>query len=424
MFEWTKKNSFFHPQLIVVTLLGFSSGLPRLLVASTLGAMLLERGIDKATIGAFAYVALPYAFHWAWAPFLDHVKLPFFTKRFGRRVGWMLFSQILLAAALAWMGLRLGIASPLEIAVIAVGIAFFSASQDVIIDAYRTEYLHKDLYGKGAASAVFGYRLGMLAAGAGALALADQVSWGAVYVTMAVLMAVGMVTVLIAGEPEMTAPKIEAHNGMEWFKRAVIEPFLQFLSAHPQAWLILLFIAVYRMPDGFISFMTTPFFLDIGFTKTQIAAVGKLYGFIAVIAGGFAGGALLDKFGLRNALFFFMLMHLCTLSTYLLLNAQGAEIPFLILTVSLDNFTGGMVTAAAVALLMRLCDQRYTATQYALLGSLATLASTTLSGSAGWMAQAYGWEAMFSISIALGAPAILLLGILWRNPSISLTSSR
>lgn len=424
MSEPATKISFFHPQLIIVTLLGFSSGLPRLLVASTLGAMLIERGIDKATVGAFAYVALPYAFHWVWAPFLDHVKLPFFTKRFGRRVGWMLFSQILLAAALAWMGLRLEIASPLEIAAIAVGIAFFSASQDVIIDAYRTEYLHKELYGKGAASAVFGYRLGMLAAGAGALALADQVPWSMVYLVMAGLMAVGMATVLIAGEPKSTAPEIKAHDPVEWFKEAVVKPFLQFLCAHPQAWLILLFIAVYRMPDGFISFMTTPFFLDIGFTKTEIAAVGKLYGFIAVIVGGFVGGALLDKFGLRNALFFFMIMHLCTLSTYLLLNAQGHQIPYLILTVSLDNFTGGMVTAAAVALLMRLCDQRYTATQYALLGSLATLASTTLSGSAGLIAEKYGWETMFGGAIALGIPALLLLGILWRNPSISLTSSR
>lgn len=413
-----------HPKLIVVTLLGFSSGLPRLLVASTLIAMLTDRGVDTATLGLFANVIMPYSFHWAWAPLMDHLRIPLLTAKLGRRVSWILVAQMMVMAALFWMGLRIEAASPLEIAIIATVIAFFSASQDIVIDAYRTEYLDPELYGKGAASGVFGYRVGMLVAGAGALAMADIVHWGIVYFAMGGLMLIGMVTVLIAGEPKNVPERIEANSLKEWFKEAVVAPFRQFLTAHPQAVLILFFIIFYKMPDGFINLMTTRFFMETGFTKTEIAAVGKIYGFVAVILGGFAGGALLDRIGLKPALLYFFILHLATIATYILLDHMGHQLPFLILSISLDYFTGGMVTAALVAFLMRLCDKHYTATQYALLGALPTVASTFLANGSGWVAVNLGWSGLFITAILLGLPALVLLKILWRNPSISLTNSR
>lgn len=413
-----------HPKLIVVTLLGFSSGLPRLLVASTLIAMLTDRGVDTATLGLFANVIMPYSFHWAWAPLMDHLRIPVFSAMLGRRVSWILLAQLTVMAALFWMGLRIDTASPLEIAIIATVIAFFSASQDIVIDAYRTEYLDPELYGKGAASGVFGYRVGMLVAGAGALAMADIVAWSIVYFVMAALMSVGMITVFIAGEPENTPAPSTAKTIGAWFAEAVIAPFKQFLTAHPQAVLILLFIVFYKMPDGFINLMTTRFFMETGFTKTEIAAVGKIYGFVAVIIGGFVGGALLDRIGLKPALLYFFILHLATIATYILLDHMGHQLPFLILSISLDYFTGGMVTSALVALLMSLCNKQYTATQYALLGALPTVASTFLANGSGWVAVHAGWSGLFITAILLGLPALLLLKILWNNPSISLTNSR
>ncbi|MFO1243421.1 MAG: MFS transporter [Rickettsiales bacterium] len=420
----TESRFFIHPKLIVVTLLGFSSGLPRLLVAGTLVAMLTDKGLDTVALGLFANVTMPYAFHWAWAPLMDHLRIPLLSETLGRRVSWIVLSQAMVMLALLWMGVSMDAAEPLMIAVISTFIAFFSASQDIVIDAYRTEYLGPELYGKGAASGVFGYRLGMLVAGAGALALADRIPWGTVYLIMCGLMLIGMVTVLIAGEPKNTPEPVKAKTLSEWFSEAIVAPFRQFLTAHPQAVLILIFIVFYKMPDGFINLMTTRFFMETGFSKTEIAAVGKIYGFFAVIIGGFVGGALLDKIGIKKALLSFFILHLATVTTYILLDHMGHQLPFLILSITLDYFTGGMVTSALVALLMSLCNKQYTATQYALLGALPAVASTFLANGSGWVAVHLGWSGLFITGILLGLPALVLLKILWRNPSISLTNSR
>lgn len=408
--HWFK--AYFHHRLIAVLFLGFSSGLPLLLVGGTLGAWLTDAGLDKATIGAFALVAIPYSFNFAWAPLIDRLRLPYLTRRFGRRRGWMLMTQACLALALISMSFTDPLSDPVMLAWAAVGIAFFSASQDVVIDAFRAEYLDKKQYGEGAAMAVFGYRLGMLVAGAGALALADQVVWQWVYLAMAICMAVGMVTVLCVREPDSVKRLTQAENPTQWLHSAFVMPFRDFMQRHHYWLLILLFILFYRMPDGFIGFITTPFFLDIGFTKTEIAAIAKIYGFGATLLGMFVGGTLIHRVGIRQCLLYFLLFQICANVTYVGLSIVGPDKTYLMFAIGMDNASGGMVTAAAIAYMMRLCNLEYTATQYALLSSLASLASKTIAGTAGIVAQHYGWTAMFVLSALFGIPALGLWCVL------------
>lgn len=411
-------RTYCKPRLIAVMLLGFASGLPYLLVGSTLGARLFDAGVDIKTIGLFALVALPYSFNFVWAPLLDHLRLPYLTRRLGRRRGWMLPIQALLMASLAAMA---GMETPEQLALAAVAVAFFSATQDVVIDAFRAEYLKREEYGEGAAMAVFGYRLGMLAAGAGALAFADAATWEWVYRLMAAFMAVGMVTVLCVSEPDIVEAEEKTEEDFSfvvWLKKAVVAPFADFMTRHKRWWLLLLLILFYRMPDGVIASITTPFFLSIGFEKTQIAAIAKLYGFGATLLGMFAGGALLHRWGVKRCLWWFLWFQMLANAGYALLSLSGPDPLMLMVTISLDNCSGGMVTAAAIAYMMGLCNLRFTATQYALLSSLASLASKTLAAWSGYVADALGWAAMFGLSALLGIPALGLLLVLRNHSSM------
>jgi PAT family beta-lactamase induction signal transducer AmpG len=413
-------QAYLKPHILTILLLGFSSGLPRLLVASTLGAWLADNSVDRAAIGLFAYVALPYSFNFVWAPFLDQLKAPILSRFLGRRQSWMIISQISIAFMLVGLGQTNPVISPWWTAAFALGVAFFSASQDIIIDAYRTEYLDDDEYGPGAAVAVFGYRVGMLVAGAGALAFADMdiIGWPYTYVIMALCMSVGVITVLVAGEPNVKHTPIIFSNVADWLEKAVAAPFLHF-AKHTQDWLlVLLFVALYRMSDGFIGFMSTPFMIDLGFTKTEIATIGKLYGFGATIVGTFFGGWLLYKIGLLKSLMIFGILQLGTNLGYILLAVVGPQTWALIIAITGDNLSGGMVTVAAIALMMRLCKSDYTATQYALLSSLASLASITLAGGAGWVAQHYGWIEMFSLSGLFGLPCLFILYRIRNHPAM------
>ncbi len=407
MFEPIRR--YLHPKIIIVLLLGFSSGLPRLLVASTLSAWLYDSGVDKASIGLFAYVALPYSFNFVWAPLVDHLSIPYLTKKLGRRRSWMVTSQVAVMASLFWFSTLNPSDAPVSVAIAAILVAFFSASQDIVIDAFRTEYLDKDQYGEGAAVAVFGYRLGMLVAGAGALYIAGSQGWGITYGAMSLCMLVGLVTILIAREPNDSFKEPDFKNPEGWLKHAVIDPFADFMKSHTKWWLILIFVAAYRLSDGFIGFISTSFFLDIGFEKEQIATIAKLYGFSATIIGTFVGGAMLHKLGLYRSLFSFGVLQLLANLTYIILAVVGAESWALMLAITCDNLAGGMVTAAAIAFMMRLCQSDYTATQYALLASLASLASILLAGASGIIAENYGWVTMFSISGVLGIPCLLML---------------
>lgn len=377
-----------------------------------------------SSLGLFAYVASPYTFKFAWAPLIDHLRIPVLANLLGQRVSWMLVAQVGVMASLVALGMTDPAKSLYPVAILALVTSFFSASQDVVIDAYRTEFLPKEDYGEGAAVAVFGYRIGMLAAGAGALALADQIDWSLVYTIMGGLMVIGMGTVLWAGEPKVEKNPMRYDGIEDWLKQAVLTPFVQFARFHKQWVLILLFVAFYRMSDGFIGFMSTPFFLDMGFSKTEIAAVAKLFGFCATIVGAILGAAAIRYFGLWKALFGFGVLQLTTNLSYLVVASVGHEIWALTLAITLDNLSGGAVTAAAVTFLMRLCHPDYTATQYALLSSLASLAGMMLAGVAGFVAERFGWPVMFMTAGVLGLPALVLLHMIRKQPEFTQVSGQ
>lgn len=413
--------SYFSPRLIAVLLMGFASGLPYLLVGATMGVWLTESGLDKATVGMFAWVAVPATFKFVWAPLFDHVRLPFLSRRLGRRRSWLLVIQAVLAFSILQFSHLDPATQSLSVAWVAVLIAVLSASQDIVIDAFRAEYLRTEEYGDGAAMAVFGYRLGMLMAGAGALALADIRDWSWVYLLMAALMAACTLVTLCVREPQAPSPEARGNSStISWLKHAMVTPFADF-AARYQAWpWMLLFIVLYRLPDGFIAFMATPYYLEMGYDKLQIAGVAKVYGFAATMAGMIVGGRCLRRWNILRCLWIFGFSQIAINLTFLLLGQYPGALWALIIVISIDNFVGGLLTASMVAYLMSLCNKHYTATQYALLSALATLASRTISGLAGFVVAAYGYSTMFVLASALAIPSLL---VLWRlrhlNPSSS-----
>lgn len=410
-------RSYTRPKLLVILFLGFSSGLPILLVNSTLSAWLGEVGVDKATIGLFAAVGTAYSFNFLWAPLVDHVRLPLLGV-LGRRRSWMLLAQLVLFLAIAAMGLTDPAANPGLTALAAAFVAFASATQDIVVDAYRTDILDEEELGEGAAVGVFGYRMGMLVAGAGALYLAEFFGWRAAYAGMAGCVLVGMVTVLLAREP--TPPDVETPDEeeglaallVERVQRAVVEPFADFMTK--RGWWLLLFLVLFsKMADAFAVIMINPFLLETGFSKVQIAEISKVFGFLATTAGTVLGAALIRRFGIVRSLWICIPIQMLTNLVYIAQDRVGPEEWMLVCTISADNIAGGMAISAVIALMMQLCNARFTATQYALLASLASLGRTALSTGSGVVAE-QGWATFFTVSALLGLPALVALALLPR----------
>ena len=406
--------------MLAILALGFVSGLPLALTASTLSAWLKDAGIDKTSIGLFAAVATPYALKFLWAPLIDAAPFPLLSKLFGRRRGWMLATQFALILSIIALGFANPGINPWLTALAAFILAVCSASQDIVIDAYRVEILHKEEYGTGAAAVQCGYRFGMLASGAGALALADHMSWLATYLIMASLMAVGVITVLLSPEPE-AGERAQASSLRHWLRDNVIAPFRDFMQHNHWA-LILLFIMLYKLGDAFLGIMTNPFLLEIGFTKTDIAAVVKLYGLVATLIGLFLGGMMNDRFSTARTLMICGIGHALTNLMFFVQAKVGADIHMLALGIFLENLSGGMTAAAFVAFISALTHTRYTATQYALLSSLAAMGRTWLTTTAGYAADRFGWEMFFILSVALAAPGLIVLWILQKKHAFMATS--
>ncbi len=397
-------------RFILVGLLGFFSGLPLALTASTLTAWLAEAGVERASIGLFAAIATPYALKFLWSPLLDGLPLPWLTRRLGRRRGWLLASQLLLVASLAAMGLTNPAMNPWATALAGVLVAVFSATQDTAVDAYRVERLSASEQGTGAAWATFGYRIGMLVSGAGALYLAEAVGWAQTYFAMAGVMSLGLLLTLALKPVAGDEPSLAAHapSVPQFFKEFVIAPFRDFMT-RPHWLAVLAFVVLYKLGDAFMGVMFNPFLLDLGFGKAQIAEVVKLYGLAATLLGTFAGGWLVQHIGMFRTLLLCGVAHMLT---NLLLVAQahiGADVHFLAFSVSMENVTGGMGTAAFIAYLSALCRVHYTATQYALLSSLAAFGRTWLSTPSGALAQAVGWPLFFAIASLMALPGLALL---------------
>jgi PAT family beta-lactamase induction signal transducer AmpG len=406
---------YLEPRVVTVLFLGFAGGLPYLLTAGTLTFWLAEVEVDKAAIGLFALVGLPYTWKFLWSPIIDRVPLPPFTTLLGRRRGWLLLVQILLGGAI----LALGAGAPEGdiglMAAIAVLVAFLSASQDIVIDAYRVELLEERQQGAGAAVYVIGYRIAMLVSGAGALLLAEFAGWFWAYAAMATCLLVGMVTVLLSPEPAGSAAALARGRGNArvWLKEAVVEPFTDFLRRNGigTALLILLFIMLYKLGDALLGTMTNPFYVELGFTKPEVATVVKIYGLVAILAGGFLGGVIVNQRGMLQALWICGLIQMASNLVFVLQAWVGRDLTMLTLTISVENLAGGMGTAAFVAYLSSLCNLSYTATQYALLSSFMAQARTSLSAGGGFLADSMGWIGFFLLTTLAAVPALLML--LW-----------
>jgi PAT family beta-lactamase induction signal transducer AmpG len=398
---------YFTSQQLLILALGFFSGLPLALTASTLTAWLADTGVERTAIGLFAAVATPYAFKFLWAPLMDALRLPL-LGRLGRRRSWLLLCQVLLVASMIAMAGSNPASMPLATALIAVILATASASQDIVIDAYRVELLPTEAQGAGAAMATFGYRIGMLVSGAGALFLADHYGWHTTYFCMAGVMGVGALLTLLMRETSTAHTQRTVHSLRAFLRQSVIAPLADF-TTRPHWVAVVCFIVLYKLGDAFLGTMFNPFLLDIGFTKSQIAEIVKLYGFAATMLGVFVGGALVAKLGMYRALMLSGVLHMGT-NLLLVVQAQlGADAHFLIFSIASENLTGGMSTAAFIAYLSALCSLHYTATQYALVSSLAAFGRTWLSTPSGYVADAVGWEIFFAISCIISLPSLLVL---------------
>ena len=393
--------------------LGFASGLPLFLTSKTLQAWMSVEDVNLGAIGLFSLVGLPYSLKFIWSPLLDRFVPPFL----GRRRGWLLLTQGALILAIAAMALQQPRQALQFLAINAVLIAFVSASQDIAFDAYRTDVLEKWEMGAGAAVAVLGYRIALLLTGSLALILADRIPWSTVYLLMSVLMALGLFTSVWAPEPkDQERPPASLADAMSL-------PFIEFFqrSGELRGVLILLFIVLYKFGDALVNNMSTPFLLSktgLGFSQTDIGTIQGGMGLLATIVGTLAGGAILSKIGINRSLWVFGALQAVSNLAYFVLAQVGKNYSMLVLTINIENFCGGLGTAAFVAFLMSLCNPRFSATQYALLSSLMAVSRDILVAPAGTLAKATGWPVFFLISIVAALPGLLLLPVFapWNAP--------
>ena len=408
--------------------LGFSAGLPLLLVLGTLSFWLREAGIDRTTIGYLSWVGLAYAFKWVWAPLVDRLPLPGLTRRLGRRRSWLLLSQLLIAAGLLGMASQNPQLALTPMVWSALVVAFGSATQDIALDAYRIESASMQEQAALAATYQTGYRLAMIWAGAGVLWVAtlaqgEQLgyavrAWQVAYSVMAACMVVGIVTVLLSPEPQ-PRPLPPSRSVQEWLHSALVAPFADFIARYRwQAALVLGLIAVYRISDVVMGIMANPFYVDMGYTKAQVAAVTKIYGVLMTLLGAFVGGAMAMRWGVMRVLMLGALLSASSNLLFAWLAGQAPTTVGLTLVVSADNLAGGIASAAFIAYLSSLTNVQYSATQYALFSSMMLLAPKWLAGFSGQFVDAYGYSPFFISTAALGLPVLVLVALAARVPTV------
>ena len=401
--------------------LGFSAGLPLLLVLGTLSFWLREAGINRTTIGYLSWVALAYAFKWMWSPLVDRMPLPLLTRALGRRRSWLLLSQLMIMGGLVGMALSDPLTALNPIIWCALAVAFGSATQDIALDAFRIESADADHQAALAATYQTGYRLAMIWAGAGALWLAARVqgqvegymqqAWQVAYLVMAASMLVGMVTVLCSREPN-PAPLPPSKGLMDWLRGALVAPFADFIRRYRwQAALVLSLIAVYRISDVVMGIMANPFYVDMGFSKDEVAAVTKVFGVVMTLLGAFVGGAMAMRWGVMRVLMLGAVLSAASNLLFAWLSTRGHDLTGLTLVVSADNLAGGIASAAFIAYLSSLTNVQYSATQYALFSSMMMLAPKWLAGFSGQFVDAYGYVYFFVGTACLGLPVLVLVAL-------------
>lgn len=405
------------PATLRMLFLGFSSGLPLLLVFGTLSFWMREAGVDLKTIGFMSWVGLCWGFKWVWAPLVDSLPIPFLTRRLGRRRAWLLAAQFGLMASLSAMALTDPAQYLTQMALLALMTAFFGATQDVALDAYRIESGNENEQAAFAATYQMGYRIAMIWSGAGALAIAAAAegtalgAWRSAYLVMAASMSVGVVTTLLSSEPRSVArPAAQRRNFKTWFYECACRPFIDFFSRYGRwALAVLLLIALYRVSDIVMGVMANPFYSDLGFSKEEVAAVSKVFGVIMTLLGAFVGGVVAMRIGVMKTLFAGALLSALTNLLFSALALRGHDMLFLVFAVSADNLAGGLASAAFVAYLSGLTNVAYSATQYALFSSVMLILPKFLAGFSGAMVESLGYANFFIVTALLGVPVLILV---------------
>ena len=398
-------QTYFNRKMLVLTLLGFASGFPLLLVLSTLSLWLKDVSWSYKAIGAISLVKIPYAFKWLWAPIIDGKKIPILW-RIGRRKSWGIFVQVCLFCSIFAMSRWQPEMGKLYLVIAAVSVSFFSATLDIVLDAFRVEMFARspDSQGSGAAIFVLGYRIGMLFSGAGALFMASVMSWNDVYFVMSLGTMVGILTMIFAKEPVLQIKEKQNQKISEFLKEHVIQPFKDFAKHKNWKWILCL-IFIYRLSDAYIGPMAYPFYDDMGFSSVEIAYVIKIFGLFATIFGGLYGGLFLKKCGIYKGLYVCVFTQGLTTAFYAVQAYAGHNIGVLVLTISMENFSSGMATAALVAYMSSLCNVAYTATQYALLSSFLSLARDFFAATSGVVLEATNWPIFFIIAGLMCLPS-------------------
>ena len=414
-------------------LLGFSAGLPLLLVFGSLSFWLREAGIDRTTIGYLSWIGLAYGFKWVWAPLVDRLPIPLLTRWLGRRRSWLLLSQCVIMAALVGMAFTDPQRALLPMVWCALAVAVGSATQDIALDAFRIESADTQRQAALAASYQTGYRIAMIWAGAGVLWIAARAevtpalgaagyqhsAWQTAYLVMAASMLLGMVTVLFSPEP-LAVEMPRARNAAEWLQGALVEPFADFLRRYGrQAVLILMLISVYRISDVVMGIMANPFYVDMGFTKDEVAAVTKIYGVIMTLVGAFVGGALAMRLGVMRVLMLGAVLSAASNLLFAWLGTRGHDLTALVWVISADNLASGIASAAFIAYLSGLTNVNYSATQYALFSSMMLLLPKFLAGYSGAFVDAHDYPTFFIGTALLGVPVLLLVWLASRHAAPS-----
>ncbi len=416
--EWPSIRMFF---------LGFSAGLPLLLVLGTLSFWLREVGIDRSTIGYLSWVGLFYAGKWLWAPLVDRVPIFFLTKRLGRRRSWLLFAQTLIIIGLLGMASSDPKQDLQPIILFALLVAFASATQDIALDAFRIESAKPKYQAALAASYQTGYRLAMIWAGAGALWLAARAeqgigiyfanAWQFAYLVMALSISVGIITTLLSSEPQMVQA-LKARSPKEWLLQTIVQPFVDFIGRYRwHAFLILALIGIYRISDVVMGIMANPFYVDMGYSKDEVAAITKVFGVIMTLLGAFLGGILALRFGVMRILFLGAVLSAASNLLFAWLSTRGHDLNGLVWVISADNLSSGIASAAFIAYLSSLTNVQYSATQYALFSSMMLLAPKWLAGFSGVYVDRFGYESFFITTALIGIPVLILISVAIRMQS-------
>ena len=419
---------YLEPPTLRMLLLGFSAGLPLLLVLGTLSFWLREAGIDRTTIGYLSWVGLAYAFKWVWAPLVDRLPIPLLTRWLGRRRSWLLLAQLAVLVGLVAMSFNDPQVSLRPVVWGALAVAFGSATQDIALDAYRIESAGSERQAALAAAYQTGYRLAMIWAGAGVLWIAARAevasvsnyqhgAWQTAYLVMAASMLLGMLTVLLSPEP-VSRPLPRAKNAADWLHSALVAPFADFLRRYQwQAWLILALIASYRISDVVMGIMANPFYVDMGYTKDEVAAVTKVFGVVMTLVGAFVGGVLSMRLGVMRVLMLGAVLSAASNLLFAALTTRGHDVTALVFVISADNLSSGIASAAFIAYLSSLTNINYSATQYAIFSSMMLLAPKFLAGYSGSYVDAFGYQNFFVATAVLGVPVLLLVWLASRCKS-------